>query len=200
MQHAYGITHPFYLTLSSPSQEILDRIQPELRNGYARDFHLADKAFWAGQLEATAKNRETRWQNWCAYVQPLGVDPYLDVTPFQTRVQCLTGFAQQVRSGSFGHGRQVQSTTVSQAITAVGQTIALARNINLTKVTSSEKFLPMIQVMLDGYNKTNPPTRKMLPVESDVLELMVDLGYGKNGTAHSQAIGDLALIVLYYLL
>ncbi len=54
--------------------------------------------------------------------------------------------------------------------------------------------------MLDGYNKTNPPTRKMLPVESDVPELMVDLGYGKNEMAHSQAIGDLALIAFYYLL
>jgi hypothetical protein len=40
----------------------------------------------------------------------------------------------------------------------------------------------------------------MLPVESDVPELMVDLGYGKHGTAHSQAIGDLALIAFYYLL
>ncbi len=83
---------------------------------------------------------------------------------------------------------------------AVGQTIALARNVNPTKVTGSEKILPAIQVMLDGYNKTDPPTRKMLPVESDVPELMVDLGYGKNRSAHSQAIGDLALIAFYYLL
>jgi hypothetical protein len=37
-------------------------------------------------------------------------------------------------------------------------------------------------------------------VESDVPELLVDLGYGNDGTAHSQAIGDLALIAFYYLL
>jgi hypothetical protein len=130
----------------------------------------------------------------------MGVDPYLDSTPFQTRVQCLTGFAQQVQAVFFGHGRQVQSSTVSQAITAIGQTIKMACNINLTKVMGSDKFLPVVQVVLDGYGKTNPPTNKKIPVELDVLELLVDLGYGKGRTPHSQAIGDLALIAFYYLL
>ena len=64
----------------------------------------------------------------------------------------------------------------------------------------SDKFLPAVQVVLDGYGKTNPPTNKKLPVESDVPELLVDMGYGDGGTPHSQAIGDLALIAFYYLL
>jgi hypothetical protein len=34
----------------------------------------------------------------------LGVDPYLDHTPFQTRVCCLTGFAQQIQTGFYGRG------------------------------------------------------------------------------------------------
>ena len=64
----------------------------------------------------------------------------------------------------------------------------------------SEKFLPALQVMLDGYSKADPPTRKMLPVEADVPELLVKMGYGKDGTIHTQASGDLALIAFYYLL
>ena len=40
----------------------------------------------------------------------------------------------------------------------------------------------------------------MLPVESDVPELLVKMGYGKSGTAHTRAVGDLALIAFYYLL
>jgi len=130
----------------------------------------------------------------------MGVDPYLDGTPFQTRVQCLTWFAQRVRTGFFGYGRQVQGSTVSQAITAIGQTIVLARNVNPTKVMGSDKFLPAIQVVLDGYSKTDPPTNKKLPVEADVPELLINLGYGKNWNPHSQAIGDLSLIAFYYLL
>jgi hypothetical protein len=40
----------------------------------------------------------------------------------------------------------------------------------------------------------------MLPVESDVPELLVEMGYGKSGTAHTRAMGDLSLIAFYYLL
>jgi hypothetical protein len=40
----------------------------------------------------------------------------------------------------------------------------------------------------------------MLPVEADVLELLVKMGYGKDGTIQTQAIGDLSLIAFYYLL
>jgi hypothetical protein len=83
---------------------------------------------------------------------------------------------------------------------AVGQTIALACNYNPTKVIGSEKFLPALQVMLDGYSKSDPPTRKMLPVEADVPDLLVEMGYGKGGTSHAKAIGDLSMIVFYYLL
>jgi hypothetical protein len=54
--------------------------------------------------------------------------------------------------------------------------------------------------MLDGYSKSDPPTRKMLPVEADVPNLLVEMGYGKGGLTHTQAIGDLVMIAFYYLL
>jgi hypothetical protein len=54
--------------------------------------------------------------------------------------------------------------------------------------------------MIEGYNKQDPPTKKMLPVEADVPELLVEMGYSKSGSPHAQAIGDLSLIVFYYLL
>jgi hypothetical protein len=62
---------------------------------------------------------------------------------------------------------------VSQAITAIGQMIAMARNDNPTKVAGSDKFLPAPPVMLDGYAKADPPTWKMLPVKVDVPKLGV---------------------------
>jgi hypothetical protein len=40
----------------------------------------------------------------------------------------------------------------------------------------------------------------MLPVKANVPELLVKMGYGKSGSAHSQAVGDLSLIAFYYLL
>jgi hypothetical protein len=109
----------------------------------------------------------------------------------------LTGFAAQTRSGFYGQGRQVQSSTVTSA---TGQMIALVCNTNPTKVEGSDKFLPALQVMIEGYNKQDPPTKKMLPVKANVSELLVEMGYGKSGLLHAQAIGDLSLIVFYYLL
>ncbi len=40
----------------------------------------------------------------------------------------------------------------------------------------------------------------MLPIETDVPQLLVEVGYSKSGTAHTQAIWDLSLIAFYYLL
>ncbi len=54
--------------------------------------------------------------------------------------------------------------------------------------------------MIDGYTKADPPTKKMLPVAANVLELMVEMGYGKDGWKKAQAVGDLTLIAFYYLL
>ncbi len=54
--------------------------------------------------------------------------------------------------------------------------------------------------MIDGFTKVDPPTKKMLPVEANVPELMVKIGYGKEGSIKAQAVGDLAVIAFYYLL
>ena len=49
--------------------------------------------------------------------------------------------------------------------------------------------------MIDGYTKADPPTQKKLPVEADVPELLLEMGYGKSGSIQLQA-----LIAFYYLL
>jgi hypothetical protein len=64
---------------------------------------------------------------------PLGVDPYLQETSFSTRMRILSGFLARVRTGYYGQGKQVKNCTVSSALTAVGQTIAMACNDNPTK-------------------------------------------------------------------
>jgi hypothetical protein len=55
----------------------MDGLPPELQDGYAHDFSLADDAFRAGQLAATSLSREACWRNWQTYVAPMGIDPYL---------------------------------------------------------------------------------------------------------------------------
>ncbi len=145
----------------------MERLPAFLKDQYARDFRVADEGFYAGREAATTKGRENCWERWAAFCAPLGVDPFLQDTPFSERICLLKGFAGRVRTGYYGRGKQVQAGSVSSAITSVGQTIALATNSNPTKIVGSEKLLPRLQQMLDGFRKANPPTVKQLPVEAD---------------------------------
>ena len=128
------------------------------------------------------------------------MDPYLKSSPYNERARLLSGFAARTRTGYYGRGKQVKATTVSTALTTVGQTIALECERNPTKVTGSDKLIPRLQQMLDGWKKADPPTLKMLPVEADVPEYIATLGTLATATPLDQAIGDLALIAYYYLL
>jgi hypothetical protein len=88
----------------------------------------------------------------------MGVDPYLQDSSFTIKVRLLLGFARRVRTGYYGRGKQVQASSVSSAIMAVGQAITLAMNTHPTKIVGLDKLLPRLQQMLDGFQKVNPPT------------------------------------------
>ncbi len=130
----------------------------------------------------------------------MGVDPYLQDTQFSKQIRLHSGFAAQVRTGFYGQQKQVKNCTVSTALIAVGQMIALACNSNPTKVTGSEHFLPRLQIMLDGYCKVDPPTKKMLLVQADVLELLVETAYKFGSSERDKSTTNLTMIAFYYLL
>ncbi len=130
----------------------------------------------------------------------MGVDPYLQDTLFSKQIRLLSRFTAQVRTGYYGKGNQVKNCTVSSALTAIGHTIALACDSNPTKVVGLECLLPRLQVMLDGYQKGEPPTWKKLPVQADVPELLVETAYQPGKPAQQQATADLTMIAFNYLL
>ena len=117
-----------------------------------------------------------------------------------TRVRALTGFTTQVRQGLYGWGKRVATGTVVGAITAVGQEVALVCGHTPTKIVGSEKLLPQLSQIFDGWHKEDPPTTKQLPVEADVPELLAECSRDGSATPLDQAIGDLTLITFYYLL
>ena len=178
----------------------MDRLPGVLRDQYASDFHLADAGFHRGRMEATAKNRQKYWDRWVAYVAPLGMDPYLQKTAHVHNARLLSGFAARVRTGAYGRRQQITAGAVSSAIAAIGTEISLVTGVNPTKQKHSDKLLPRLSQMFDGWRKEDPPTIKKLPVEVDVPELLSRIGTRANANALDQAIGDLTLIAFYYLL
>ena len=89
---------------------------------------------------------------------------------------------------------------MSSAVTAIGQEISLACEINPTKIMGSDKLVPRLQQTYDGWRKEDPPTTKMLPVESDVPEWLVAQGLRQSATELDMAVGDLTMVAFYYLL
>jgi hypothetical protein len=128
------------------------------------------------------------------------VDPYLQGTPFTEAVRTITGFSARVQAGGYGRGRTIKADSVSTAIAAIGKEIALASGANPTKMKYSDKLLPQILQMLDGWHKTDGPVMKKLPVEVDVPEYLVKLGLLPKSTELDKARGDLSLVAFYYLL
>ncbi len=148
--------------------DILDSLPSHQRHHYAHDFHVADAGYHIGRVEATATHQAVHWRNWEAYVKHVGVDPYLQNTPYRTRVRVLTGFAARVRSGGFGCSQQAAVRTVTTALSAIGATISLVFDNNPTKVWGTNHFLPQISQMLDGWKRKDPTTQKKLPIEVDI--------------------------------
>jgi hypothetical protein len=83
---------------------------------------------------------------------------------------------------------------------AVGQKIALEFEHNPFKTLGTKKFHPRISKTLDLWKKTDPPTSKKLPVESDIPEYLVNIGQHPCATELDKAIGDLCTIEFYYLI
>ncbi len=164
------------------------------------NFHLADEGYYAGRVAATTKNRATHWGHWTRYCKPLRLDPYLQGVEYTRQLHALTGFAGLVRRGAYGQGKWVQAGTVIGALTSIGQEIMLACGENPTKLVWSDKCLPWLQQMYDGWRKEDPATTKQLPVEADVPELLADRGRWASATEQDRAVGDLILIAFYYLL
>jgi hypothetical protein len=194
------LTNLFQNQLPPPQPELVDYLLAHLRDSYTRDFRLADATFYSGRLEATSHGRKEYWDHWQRYAMPMGVDPYLQDTNFSKRIRLLSGFAARVRTGFYGAGRQVKTCTVSSALTGVGQTIALACNSNPTKIVGSKRLLPCLQIMLDGYRKVGLPTRKKLPLQLDVPELLITTAYQPGMAEVQRATSDLTMIAFYYLL
>ena len=67
-------------------------------------------------------------------------------------------------------------------------------------MTNSDKLIPRLAQILQGWSKSDPPMVKKLPVEADVPELLSALGVSPTANALDKAVGNLALIAFYYLL
>ena len=128
------LTFLLCLINSPPQSAILDDIPPFLQANYQGDSVASDEAYYDGRVAETTTCREVHWINWHRYIGPVGVDPYFQKTPFTTQVRFLSGYTAKVQRGHFIQGSQVQSGSLSQALTVIGMAITLSYDNNPIKV------------------------------------------------------------------
>ena len=164
----------------------------------------ADAGIRNARLEETARVGDKYWQHWTKLAGIMGVDPYLDPgnVTYNERVRALTVFGAAVRSGVYGNRKRTASATVSSAISAVGQEIAMAggTDFNPVKISGTDKFLQPIDRMLKGFRNDDPATVKKLPIEVDVPEFLVECAEDADATPLEKRVADLTLVAFYYLL
>lgn len=174
-----------------------------LRDSYASDFRIADAGFFyngRGRVVTTTTKRNLLQTHWTNYVQPLGLDPFLQKTPYTTKIQAISGFAGRMRTGYYGQRRQISAPAVTTAITAVGTTIALATGFNPTRMRGAQdKLVPRLSQMLLGL-KEDSPTIKKLPIEVNIPEYISLCSLRPSATERTKATADLITIAFYYLL
>lgn len=164
----------------------------------------ADAGIRNSRLEETSNVSDKYWRHWVKLAGIMELDPYLDPgkVTYNERVRALTIFGAAVRQGLYGNCQQTASGTVSTAISAVGQEIAMAggSDFNPVKISGTNKFLHPIDRMLKGFRNEDPATVKKLPIEVDVPELLVKCAAKEGATAQEKRVADLTLVAFYYLL
>ena len=76
----------------------------------------------------------------------------------------------------------------------------MERRYNPLKLDGSDRLWQPLQIMMAGLRKWDKPTKKKLPVEVDVVELLCNLGQLPTASTKDAVVGDWSLIAFYYLL
>ena len=100
----------------------------------------------------------------------------------------------------YGQGKQVAIGILSEALSVVGKTAPLDYEGKPINAQGDKYSAPRMEQTMKLWRKDEPPTKKKLPVGIDAPEFLVELGMAKDATEVVKAVGDYALITLYYLL
>ena len=73
----------------------------------------------------------------------------------------------------------------------------MERRYNPLKLDGSDRLLQPLQLMMAGLRKWDKPTKKKLPVEVDVVELLCNLGQLPTASTKDAVVGDWSLIAFY---
>lgn len=122
--------------------------------------------------------------------------------PTKTALDCSPVSQWVYTLGTLAEDPKIQVKQSHQFSCPIGQMITLAIRKHLTKVHGFDKFLPCLAQMLDSWWKEDPATLtlKMLTIKANVPEHLCHFGHSSHVSLLDTAVGNLIVIMFYYLL
>ena len=193
------IFRTFQHNLSAPTGSLLEHVPTTSKARYARDFRAADAAIAAGRVATTSEERERFWNRWTRIRPATRNRPVPPGGPIPHQSPAITGFAQRVRTGYYGHGVKVSTPRVQTAVRAVGQTCELDIGNN-PLYRAPERYLKPLELQFAGFRKEDPIPVPEIAVPVTVPNHVWSTRHHAAATHHDRTVGDLTLIAFYYLL
>jgi hypothetical protein len=151
-------------------------------------------------VAASHKERKRYWRAWTEFCEHHCLDPELRQDEPATTVATLQAFAEFVRRGSVGRGRQVGTQTVQVALRSIGAHFELDAKPNpCYKDGTTPKYWKALEQQIEGYRRQDPVPQAKLAIPVSVPRWCVAQGINSD-SPKAEAIGDLTNAAFYYLL
>ena len=135
------------------------------------DERIADAAIQDRLMASTSAER-FKWVQYCQ------VDGTFSYFSWLTRpiLQRVKGFAARVRSGFYGHSRQIKTASVQVALSAIGTTLVVEGYTFRNPLHGGDgKLVLPLKYLLDAYKQQDPPVLPQLVVPLELILAARDL-------------------------
>jgi hypothetical protein len=188
----------FLSPVPPPSLSLLDTCPPSEIDYLLNLLNSARQATTAGVVDDST--RQKYWRHWEQHARRLDIDPYLQSTSTQYKIDALQAFGARVWKGDYGRRAQVVNQSFDQAWRAVGQTCQLAGFPDPTKEAGSDKRLLLLRRQKESYTRSDPAPKPQLAVPFSTVSCLQQERLIIPGDPAVAAVADLCTIAFYFLL
>eukprot|EP00978_Attheya_sp_CCMP212_P033345 scaffold134070_cov54-Attheya_sp.AAC.1 len=178
--------------------QILDTCPPEFRDALKRDLDSACQAVATAKVDESA--RATAWRNWKEFATEIGRDPYLRAESKPLKQQALMGFAARVRTGIFGHKKQIGGQSVDTQLRLVAQTLVLAGYDDPRRTYGSKDLDLPFRHMLKSMKDRDPAPKPMLALPVETIEAAAAVAFDTQASARCRAAAEMITVAFFFLL
>jgi hypothetical protein len=161
------------------------------RDAFRRDLGISQQAVRTGVVLGTQRKTDNHWRLWLEFCDEHFLDPLLqhatDPIPF------LQVFATRYRRRTGPTGQPVRSSTVSDALRSVGQTMASMGSRDARKDSTGALDFRLAR-QFKSYGRADPPPNRVKPIPISLIRHIAVTS--ADADAKDQAVADMIILHL----